>query len=53
MIFFVLLRDELSFYDVLLCLSFFSVFQDSTFAKLPDRNVDYLVAEGNYTNVNY
>lgn len=29
------------------------VFQDSTFAKLPDKNLDYLVAEGIDKNVNY
>lgn len=29
------------------------VFQDSTFAKLPDKNLDYLVAEGIDKNVNH
>lgn len=31
----------------------FSVFQDSTFAKLPDKNLDYLVAERIDKNKNY
>lgn len=31
----------------------FSVFQDRTFAKLPDKNLDYLVAERIDKNINY